>query len=106
MTFAEYQKLATEVPAFLRNNRDRIDLPVLGLQNEAGRIGKLLDASFASGKLNLTREQSRELQDRLSDILWHIALVCTGAGVALEDVAANSAALLKIRSKDSDPNER
>ena len=41
-TFTEYQELATKVPVSLRNNRERIELPVLGLQQAAGQIGALL----------------------------------------------------------------
>jgi hypothetical protein len=37
--FDEYQAEVTKVPVSLRNNRQRIELPVLGLQQEAGLIG-------------------------------------------------------------------
>ena len=86
-TFKEYQARATKVPLSLRNNRDRIGLPVLGLQEEAGKIGSLLATASASGKFGLTPEQSREVNDRLSDILWYLALLCVETGIDLQDVA-------------------
>jgi hypothetical protein len=71
-TFKEYQTLATKVPLSLRNNRDRIDLPVMGLQEQAGKIGSLLATASAAGKFGLTPEQRRDVNDRLSDILWYL----------------------------------
>ena len=68
-TFAQYQAIATTVPLSLRNNRDRLELPVTGLQEEAGRVGRLLATASASGSLDLTAEHRRELQDRLADSL-------------------------------------
>ena len=98
-TFEEYQALATQVPVSLRNNRDRLELPVLGLQEEAGKIGSLLTTASASGKFDLTQEQSTELKDRLSDILWYVALLSGEAGIPMQDVAAHSIAQLHERTK-------
>ena len=105
-TFEEYQAVATKSPISLRNNRDRIELPVLGLQEEAGKIGSLLISAFASGKLHLTQEQSREVRDRLADILWYVARLCGETGIAMEEVAAHSITQLQARTKGLDPNRR
>lgn len=106
MTFEAYQALAVKVPLSLRNNRDRVDLPVLGLQEDAGRIGLLLSTAFASGKLVLLPKQREELKDKLSDILWCVALLCSETGIAMKDLAAHSAAQLQARTKELDPNRR
>jgi len=103
-TVAQYQSIATTVPLSLRNNRDRLELPVTGLQEEAGRIGRLL--ATASGRLDLTVEQRRELQDRLADTLWYLALLCGESGVAMQDVAAHSIAKLQERTQGLDPDRR
>jgi hypothetical protein len=58
MTFDEYQAVAAKLPIALRNDRDRIELPVLGLQESGGKLGKLLSGAFASGKFHLTPAQS------------------------------------------------
>jgi hypothetical protein len=105
-TFDEYQALATRVLLSLRNNRDRIQLPVLGLQEEAGKIGSLLTTASASGKFALTQEQRREVQDRLSDVLWYVALLCGETGVAMQDMAAHSIAQLQARTKELDSDRR
>jgi NTP pyrophosphatase (non-canonical NTP hydrolase) len=105
-TFKEYQAFATTLPVSLRNNRDRIELPVLGLQEEAGKIGSLLAIAFASGKFGLTPEQSREVNDRLSDILWYLARLCGEAGIDMQDVATHSIARLQARTKQFDPDRR
>jgi len=105
-TFEEYQAAATQVPLSLRNDRDRIQLPVLGLQEEAGKIGSLLTEAFAAGNFNLTQEQSKEVKDRLSDILCFVALLCEETGIAMQDLAAHSIAQLKARAKGFDPDRR
>jgi hypothetical protein len=63
-TFEESQSAATKTPLSLRNNRERINLPVLGLQEEAGKVGSVLASAFESGKLPLTKEETSELQAR------------------------------------------
>jgi phosphoribosyl-ATP pyrophosphohydrolase len=105
-TFEEYQSAATRTPLSLRNNRDRINLPALGLQEEAGKVGSLLASAVASGKLALTKEQTSELQDRLSEMLWYMALLCGETGIAMQDVAAHSLAQLQARTKALDPDQR
>lgn len=104
--FDEYQSAATRTPLSLRNNRDRINLPVLGLQEEAGKVGSLLGSAFGSGNLALTQEQINEIQDRLSDMLWYVALLCGETGIAMQDVAAHSLAQLQARIKALDPDQR
>jgi hypothetical protein len=101
-TFGDYQVIAAKVPVALKNNRDRIDLPVVGLQQEAGRLGSLLSAAFASGKFHLTVEQSNDAKDRMADILWCIARLCEETGIPMQDVAAHSANQLKNRAGESD----
>ena len=106
MTFEEYQTVATKVPLSLRNNRDRILLPVTGLQEEAGKIGSLLTAASASGKFSLTEKQQSELKERLSDVLWFVALLCGETGIGMQDAALNSVKQLQTRSGSFDPNRR
>ena len=105
-TFEEYESLAVKTPLSLRNDRDRINMPVWGLQEEAGKIGALLSRAFASGKLKLTQEQTIELQDRLSDTLWYIALLCSETSIAMQDVATQSIAKLEARTKALDRDQR
>jgi NTP pyrophosphatase (non-canonical NTP hydrolase) len=78
----------------------------LGLQEEAGKVGSLLGSAFGSGKLTLTQEQASELQDRLSDVLWYVALLCGETGIAMQDVAAHSIVQLQARAKALDPDLR
>ena len=105
-TFEEYQACARRAPISLRNDRDRIGLPVLGLQEEAGRIGSLLTAAFASGRLELGTPQREEMKDRLAEILWYVASLCSESGLAMEEVAAHSIAQLEARIRGFDPDRR
>jgi hypothetical protein len=105
-TFEEYQSVATRTPLSLRNNWDWIYLPVLGLQEEAAKVGSLLASADASGKLALTQEQTSELKNRLSDMLWYVALLCGETGIAMQGMAVHSLAQLQARTKPLDPDQR
>ena len=105
-TFQEYQSLATKVPASLRNNRDRILLPVSGLQQEVGKIGSLLTAATLSGTFTMTPDQRGELKDRLAEALWCLTLVSEEAGLSLQEVAEHSATQLRSRASQLDPDRR
>lgn len=105
-TFAEFQTLANQVPASLRNNLDRVNLPATGLQETAGSISSLLTRASASGHFHLTLEQRNQLHDRLSESLWYMALLCEETGITLQEVAAHGIAQLQERVKQLDPDQR
>ena len=105
-TFQEYEAVATNVPLSLRNNRDRIQLPVLELQEATGELDFLLTAAFASGKLNLSPTQTGEVRDRLADVLWSVACLCKETGIPMQELAAHSVAQLRERLTRLDPNRR
>ena len=106
LTFEEYQNIAAKVPVALRNDRDRIELPVLGLQEAAGKLDKLLSAAFASGKFHPTPAQSSEVKDRMADALWCVARLCGETGISMENAATHSIAQLQTRAERLDPNRR
>jgi NTP pyrophosphatase (non-canonical NTP hydrolase) len=104
--FEEFQKIAAKVPISLRNNRDRIELPILGLQEEAGKLGKVFSAAFASGKFHLPAAQSSEVKERLADTLWCVARLCEENGTSMEQAARHSIARIQARTEELDPNRR
>jgi len=105
-TFEEYQSIVAKVPIALRNNRDRIELPVLELQEEAGKIGSVLAVAFASGRFRMTPEQSKEVKDRLADVLWCVARLCGETGIAMQELATHSVMQIQARAKELDPDRR
>jgi hypothetical protein len=105
-TFKEYQQIAAKVPISLRNDRDRIELPILGLQEETGKLSKLLSVAFASGKLHLNPAQSGEVKDRLADVLWCIARLCDETGISMDNIATHSLEQIQARVSGLDPNQR
>lgn len=106
MTFEEYESTVTQVPASLRNNLDRINLPARGLQEEAGKVGAVLLAASASGRLNLTSEQQADLRNRLADTLWYIALIAREGGLSMGQIASHSASQIQERFSRLDPDQR
>ncbi len=105
-SFQDYQVDATKLPVSLRNNRDRILFTISGLQEEAGKIGSLLEAVVAPTKFELTTGQQSELKDRLADTLWYIALLCHESGLTLQEIATHSLNQLKARREVLDPEAR
>jgi hypothetical protein len=105
-TFEEYQSVAIQTPLALRNDRDRIELPVLGLQEAAGKIGSLMTALFASGPFNPPQAQIGEVKDRLAEVLWCVACLCNETKIPIQDLAAHSVVQLQARIKDLDPDRR
>ena len=105
-TFEEFQTAAIRLPASLRNNRDRINLSITGLQEESGKIDTLASSASASGRFDLTPEQRREFRDRLADVLWYAALLSHQAGIPMQEVAVHSIEQLQQRMKHLDPDER
>ena len=106
MTFEEYQTVATRVPASLRNNQDRINLPLRGLQEESGKVSSLLQRMTATGRVDVAPEQREELQDRLSDLLWYLTLIANETGTSLADVAAHGFVQIQERARHLDPDQR
>jgi NTP pyrophosphatase (non-canonical NTP hydrolase) len=68
-------------------------LALLGLQDEAG-------------KFTLTEDQSEEIRDRLGDVLWYLALLCSETGITMQDLAAHSVTQLNERMKGLDADRR
>jgi len=80
--------------------------PVLGLQEEAGKIGSLLTGVFASDKVHLTQEQSKEVKDRLADVLWYVARLSGETGFGMQELATHSIAQFQARAEGLDPDRR
>ncbi len=105
-TFAEYETLARQVSPSLRNNRGRVDFPVLGLQEESGRLASTLKNAMTSGRLELTPDLAGNLKNSLSDILWYVAILCGETKMTMDEVAEHSLAQLRDRAKQLDPDRR
>ena len=105
-TFEEYQRIAATVPLALRNNRDRIDLPVLGLQEEAAKIGSLLAQSFSPGRFVPTQAQNQQIKNELAEMLCYLALLCAETNIPLQSVADHSLVELQARLQKLDPDQR
>ncbi len=105
-SFREFQSLAAKVPVSLRNNRDRILIPISGLQQETGKVGSLLTSALASGKLDLTADQCGEFKGRMADILWLASVLCEETGVSLQSITEHSLNQLRTRAGELAPDQR
>lgn len=105
-TFKEYQAIAAIIPISLRNNRDRILLPVTALQQEAGKIGAVFATSLDAQRGSLTPEQSRELKERMGDVLWCITMLSAEIKVPLQEIAEEGARSLQARRAELDQDQR
>ena len=82
-----------------KHSRKSIELPVSELQQDAVKLGSLLQAAFESSEFHLTQKQGEEVKERLANILWSIASLCDETGISMESVAAYSATQLEARIK-------
>ena len=106
MTFEEYEAIVTRVPASLRNNLDRINLPVRGLQEEAGQVAAVLQAATTSGRLTLTAQQQADLRDRLADALWYVTLLAKESDTSFGQIASHRVSQVQDRFSGLDPDQR
>jgi NTP pyrophosphatase (non-canonical NTP hydrolase) len=106
MTFEEFQTRATNIPASMRNNLDRVNLPIRGLQQEAGKIGSLLARASRSGRFESAPDERSEVRDRLGDMLWYIALLCGETEIPMQKVPTHDIARLGERFERLDPEQR
>lgn len=105
-TFAAFQALAAQTPVSLRNNRDRLLLPVTGLQQEAGKVGALFGGVLEAGGAPLSAAQQDEFRDRMADLLWCMARLCEETGVSLASIAEHCAHQLQARANTLNPDQR
>ena len=69
---------------------------VLGIVNESGESAEALEASMEHGEL----VDLPNLDEECGDLLWFIALYCTGRGVTMESLMQKVIAKLRVRFPD------
>lgn len=79
---------AEERALCIKADLDRVQLPVMGLQEEAGKLSKLLATTLAAGKFRLTPTKSDEAKDRLVEILSCLTRICGESAVLMESLTA------------------
>lgn len=72
----------------IKRDRDGVQLPVMGLQEEGGKLSKLLATTFASGRFCLTPAHGEEAKDRLVEILSCLTRICGETAILMETLAA------------------
>ena len=72
----------------IKRDREEVQLPVMGLQEEGGKLSKLLATTFASGRFRLTPAQSDEAKDRLVEILSCLTRISGETAILMETLAA------------------
>lgn len=92
MKFDDYQLAASRTLPPNTEPRTALNIGALGLGGESGEVIELI-------KKHLFHDQPLDLEKlrkELGDVLWYVAAIATGAGLALDDVAeANVAKLMK-----------
>ena len=95
MDFNEYQKLALRTASEASKQNLILD-GVMGLCGEAGEcIDIVKKHMFLGHELN-----KQKLIDEASDCLWYLAVIASGLGVTLEDIANHNVEKLKARYPD------
>ena len=91
--------MGAEESIAVRNDRDAVQFPVMGLQEAGGNLSKLLSLTFAAGKFRLSPAQCDEVRDRLVDLLGCLARICGETATLAETLAAHTASQLNARAE-------
>ena len=95
----------------------RLTHAVLGMGNELGEVGSLLQKAVYYGVPFTPEELRRKLCDELGDLFWHFNQALTAAGLTLDEVTGANVRKLRIRfpkkfdlarrlSRDQDAEEK
>lgn len=104
-TFNEYQRAAVKVPVSRTTDHSPLQFPLLGLQEEVGKLASLLDISLTLNMDALTDDQTEEIRSRCGEMLWYLAHICRELNIDMEDIALRSLQELQNRAGNGNQNQ-
>lgn len=87
LTFAEYQRAATETAIYPGRGQGNWIYPALGLAGESGEIAEKVKKAIRDEDGRMSDERRVALAKELGDVLWYVAAMAGELGLSLDAVA-------------------
>ena len=93
MRMDEYQRLALQTAGHREDQRQVLTYTALGLTGESGEVAEMIKKAFYHGH-PLDKET---LSKELGDVLWYLAVMASGLGLSLDQIASENIEKLRER---------
>jgi NTP pyrophosphatase (non-canonical NTP hydrolase) len=102
MQMDEYQQLALRTAGHREDRQQVLTYTALGLTGESGEVAEMIKKAFYHGH---TLEEEA-LSKELGDVLWYLAVMASGLGLSLEQIASENIEKLRARYPEGFSEER
>jgi NTP pyrophosphatase (non-canonical NTP hydrolase) len=102
MRMDEYQQLALRTAGHREDRQQVLTYTALGLTGESGEVAEMIKKAFYHGH-PLEKEK---LSKELGDVLWYLAVMASGLGLSLDQIASENIDKLRARYPEGFSEER
>ncbi|MFN2130191.1 MAG: nucleoside triphosphate pyrophosphohydrolase family protein [Anaerolineae bacterium] len=102
MRMDEYQQLALRTAGHREDRQQVLTYTALGLTGESGEVAEMIKKAFYHGHA-LEKEA---LSQELGDVLWYLAVMASGLGLSLDQIASENIDKLRARYPEGFSEER
>jgi NTP pyrophosphatase (non-canonical NTP hydrolase) len=102
MRMDEYQQLALRTAGHREDRQPVLTYTALGLTGESGEVAEMIKKAFYHGH-PLEKEK---LSKELGDVLWYLAVMASGLGLSLDQIASENIDKLRARYPEGFSEER
>lgn len=93
MRMDEYQRLALRTAGHREDQQQVLTYTALGLTGESGEVAEIIKKAFYHGHALEVETLSKEL----GDVLWYVAVMASGLGLSLDEIASENIEKLRER---------
>jgi NTP pyrophosphatase (non-canonical NTP hydrolase) len=102
MRMDKYQQLALRTAGHREDRQQVLTYTALGLTGESGEVAEMIKKAFYHGH-PLEKEK---LSKELGDVLWYLAVMASGLGLSLDEIAKENIEKLRARYPEGFSEER
>ena len=102
MRMDEYQQLALRTAGHREDRQQVLTYTALGLTGESGEVAEMIKKAFYHGHAL----EKVALSQELGDVLWYLAVVASGLGLSLDQIASENIDKLRARYPEGFSEER
>jgi len=102
MRMDEHQQLALRTAGHREDRQQVLTYTALGLTGESGEVAEMIKKAFYHGHALEEEALSKEL----GDVLWYLAVMASGLGLSLDQIASENIDKLRARYPEGFSEER